>query len=87
MEETAQHHLDDDSLGRLGNTKTQSRRPVDTAIRQQRMKSWQPILDPAYVIIGIFVLGAVFVGTGNGRGVLGAWALVVNAFSCYTTVG
>jgi hypothetical protein len=65
MEETAQQHHDDDSLGGLRNTKTQSRRPVDAAIRQQRMKSWKPILDPVYVIIGFFALGAVFVGTGN----------------------
>lgn len=77
MEETALQHHDDDSLGGLRNTKTQSRRPVDAAIRQQRMKSWKPILDPVYVIIGFFALGAVFVGTGN---VWGSWAscLVLN---------
>ncbi len=66
MEETAtlQQHNDEDSLGAWGNKNTQSRRPIDTAIRQQRMKSWQPILDPVYVIMGFFALGAVFVGTG-----------------------
>ena len=57
---------DDDSLTEKDGVK-QSRRPVDTAIRQQRMKSWQPILDPFFVIVGLFVLGVVFVATGKYR--------------------
>ena len=76
-EETNEHQLtayaarnmterekDDDSLTEKDGVK-QSRRPVDTAIRQQRMKSWQPILDPFFVIVGLFVLGVVFVATGK----------------------
>ena len=61
---SAKEPRDDDSFG-LGKENKQTRRPADTSIRQQRMKSWQPILDPVYVIIGVFVLGAVFVGTGK----------------------
>jgi len=40
------------------------RRPIDTAIRQQRMNAWQPILDPTYVIGALIVFGAIFVATG-----------------------
>lgn len=41
-----------------------SKRPRDTALRQQRMVAWHPILDPAWVICGFFLLGAVMVPTG-----------------------
>lgn len=43
---------------------TQTRRPKDTALRQQRMKSWQPILDPWYVIAAFAAIGAIFVPVG-----------------------
>eukprot|EP00978_Attheya_sp_CCMP212_P005395 scaffold12077_cov57-Attheya_sp.AAC.1 len=41
-----------------------SKRPRDTALRQQRMVAWHPILDPAWVICGFFILGAIMVPTG-----------------------
>lgn len=39
-------------------------RPKDTALRQQRMKSWQPILDPWYVIAAFAAIGIIFVPVG-----------------------
>lgn len=38
--------------------------PKDTALRQQRLKAWQPILHPVWVIVGFFVLGIVFLPVG-----------------------
>jgi len=40
------------------------RRPKDTALKQQRMKSWQPILDPWYVIATLAAIGIVFAPVG-----------------------
>mmetsp|Transcript_9706 Transcript_9706/g.18381 ORF Transcript_9706/g.18381 Transcript_9706/m.18381 type:complete len:193 (-) Transcript_9706:1679-2257(-) len=40
------------------------RRPKDTALKQQRMKAWQPILDPWYVIATFVVIGVIFVPVG-----------------------
>jgi len=43
----------------------QTRRPLDTAFRQQRVKAWYPVLNPWWVI-GIFiVLGAILVPVGK----------------------
>jgi len=42
----------------------QRKRSKDTALRQQRMKSWQPILDPWYVIAAFAVIGIIFVPVG-----------------------
>ena len=39
--------------------------PPDTAVFQQRMKAWHPILHPAWVIGTFFALGAVFVPSGE----------------------
>lgn len=41
-----------------------SRKPLDTAIRQQRMKAWKPILDPWYVIGAFILIGFIFIPTG-----------------------
>lgn len=38
--------------------------PPDTALKQQRMKAWNPILDPLYVILALFAIGAAFIPTG-----------------------
>ncbi len=38
--------------------------PADTALKQQRIKAWNPILDPLYVIVGLFIIGVAFVPTG-----------------------
>ncbi len=38
--------------------------PADTALKQQRMKAWNPILDPVWVIAALIIIGAAFVPTG-----------------------
>jgi len=43
----------------------QTRRPADTALLQQRVKAWYPILDPWWVIAGFAILGAIFVPVGK----------------------
>jgi len=41
-----------------------SRRPANTAFKQQQLKAWQPILTPKPVIITFLVLGIVFIPVG-----------------------
>jgi hypothetical protein len=43
----------------------QTKRPIDTALRQQRVRAWYPILDPWWVIGAFVILGAVFVPVGT----------------------
>ena len=42
-----------------------TRRPADQALTQQRMKSWQPLLDPKWVIAAYLLIGIVFIPTGE----------------------
>ena len=44
--------------------KNTSRRPMDVALTQQRMKSWQPLLDSRYVIVTYLIIGVVFLIVG-----------------------
>ena len=46
-------------------TPSQSRRPADVALLQQRMKSWQPLLDPKWVIASYLVIGIIFIPIGE----------------------
>ena len=41
-----------------------SREPPDKSIFQQRMKAWNPILDPVWVTFSLLVLGAAFIPVG-----------------------
>ncbi|ETW00916.1 hypothetical protein H310_06574 [Aphanomyces invadans] len=41
-----------------------SRRPDDTPFKQQKLKAWQPILTPAWVIGTYFLVGLIFVPIG-----------------------
>jgi len=41
-----------------------SKRPEDTNFKQQRLKAWQPLLTPAYVIGTFFVIGIIFIPIG-----------------------
>lgn len=41
-----------------------SRKPADVAFKQQRMKSWQPILDPKWVVAAYILIGIAFVPSG-----------------------
>ncbi|KAF2145912.1 uncharacterized protein K452DRAFT_283208 [Aplosporella prunicola CBS 121167] len=45
--------------------KTKSRRPANTAFRQQRLKAWQPILTPKTVLPLFFVIGVIFAPIGG----------------------
>ena len=51
------------SAGRSTTPKT--RRPKDVALTQQRMKSWQPLLDPKWIIITYLCIGIIFIPTGK----------------------
>ena len=42
----------------------QTRRPLDTALRQQRIAAWSPYLDPWWVVATLFVLAAIFIPVG-----------------------
>ena len=44
---------------------SRSRRPPDVALLQQRMKSWQPLLDPKWVIATYILIGIVFIPIGE----------------------
>ncbi|KAF2640953.1 CDC50 family protein-like protein [Massarina eburnea CBS 473.64] len=45
--------------------KTKSRRPPNTAFRQQRLKAWQPILTPKTVLPIFFIVGIIFAPIGG----------------------
>ncbi|OAL01732.1 Lem3/Cdc50 [Phaeosphaeriaceae sp. SRC1lsM3a] len=45
--------------------KTKSRRPPNTAFRQQRLKAWQPILTPKTVLPLFFIVGVIFAPIGG----------------------
>ncbi|KAL5121468.1 alkylphosphocholine resistance protein lem3 [Pleosporales sp. CAS-2024a] len=45
--------------------KTKSRRPPNTAFRQQRLKAWQPILTPKTVLPLFFFVGIIFAPIGG----------------------
>ncbi|KAH8648155.1 CDC50 family protein-like protein [Tricladium varicosporioides] len=46
--------------------KQKSRRPANTAFRQQRLKAWQPILTPKTVLPLFFAIGIIFAPIGGG---------------------
>jgi hypothetical protein len=43
----------------------QSKRPEDSAFKQQRLKAWQPLLTPFWVIATFFVIGVLFLILGG----------------------
>ena len=43
----------------------QTERPKDVALQQQRIPAWHPILDPTWVIVALFYLGAMLVPVGT----------------------
>ncbi|KAH8820789.1 ligand-effect modulator 3 family [Xylogone sp. PMI_703] len=66
--------------------KTKSRRPANTAFRQQRLKAWQPILTPKSVLPLFFVIGIIFAPIGG----LLLWAssevqeIIIDYSRCFT---
>lgn len=59
---------EDDDRAQQNNrsSKIKSRKPPNTAFRQQRLKAWQPILTPKSVIPLLFVLAVIFAPLGIG---------------------
>lgn len=55
---------DDNSETGSGTDTLKSRKPPNTAFRQQRLKAWQPILTPKSVIPLLFLLAVVFAPLG-----------------------
>ncbi|KAI1850756.1 hypothetical protein JX265_004468 [Neoarthrinium moseri] len=55
----------DDPNKPVDKKKKKSRRPANTAFRQQRLKAWQPILTPKTVIPIFFVIGIIFAPIGG----------------------
>lgn len=43
-----------------------SKKPANTAFKQQRLKAWQPILTPKPVILSFLIIGIVFIPIGIG---------------------
>ncbi|KAI9598183.1 ligand-effect modulator 3 family [Syncephalis fuscata] len=46
-------------------TEEKSRRPANTAFKQQRLKAWQPILTPKTVLPTLFIIGIIFAPIGG----------------------
>lgn len=68
--ETAAPHTDSISSQDPNNPdnkekKSKSRRPANTAFRQQRLKAWQPILTPKTVLPLFFAIGIIFAPIGG----------------------
>ncbi|KAJ6171628.1 hypothetical protein N7470_000695 [Penicillium chermesinum] len=58
--------IDDQDRARAdGDKKPKSRRPANTAFRQQRLKAWQPILTPKSVLPLFFAIGIIFAPLGG----------------------
>lgn len=55
---------DDDDTGPVQAKEHKSRKPPNTAFRQQRLKAWQPILTPKTVIPLLFLLALIFAPLG-----------------------
>jgi len=45
---------------------TTSKKPANTAFKQQRLEAWQPILTPKPVILSFLIIGIVFIPIGIG---------------------
>lgn len=52
--------------GASGGAVTKSRKPDNTAFKQQRLPAWQPILTAGTVLPAFFVIGLIFIPIGIG---------------------
>ena len=43
----------------------QTMRPTSDSLHQQRIQAWHPVLDPVWVIVGLFYLGVILVPVGT----------------------
>ncbi|KAJ3354711.1 hypothetical protein GGF32_002390 [Allomyces javanicus] len=48
----------------MSDDKPKTRRPANTAFKQQRLKAWQPLLTPKSVLPTLFILGVIFAPLG-----------------------
>ncbi|MCJ1261831.1 hypothetical protein MMC22_001699 [Lobaria immixta] len=66
--------------------KAKSRRPANTAFRQQRLKAWQPILTPKTVLPLFFAVGIIFAPIGGLLLYASAQVqeLIIDYSDCYT---
>jgi len=66
--------------------KQKSRRPANTAFRQQRLKAWQPILTPKTVLPLFFAIGIIFAPIGGGLLYASAQVqeIILDYSRCYT---
>ncbi|KAJ2494478.1 alkylphosphocholine resistance protein lem3, partial [Coemansia sp. RSA 2049] len=51
--------------GDSGAGETKSKRPSNTAFKQQRLRAWQPLLTPKSVLPTFFVIGIIFAPIGG----------------------
>lgn len=58
------HHSGTSNHGGAGTVKT--RKPDNTAFKQQRLPAWQPILTAGTVLPAFFVIGLIFIPIGIG---------------------
>jgi hypothetical protein len=56
--------VDDDDESILDESE-QTMKPNDVALLQQRIAAWSPILDPMWVILGLFYLGIIMLPVGT----------------------
>jgi hypothetical protein len=65
MSALASEPLNPDGVHMDDGTSTQpSKRPDDTAFKQQKLKSWQPVMSPPYVISCFLITGIIFIIIG-----------------------
>ncbi|KAI9013044.1 CDC50/LEM3 family [Gaertneriomyces semiglobifer] len=50
----------------MADDRSPSKKPANTAFKQQRLKAWQPILTPKTVLPIFFLVGAIFIPLGIG---------------------
>mmetsp|Transcript_4956 Transcript_4956/g.7377 ORF Transcript_4956/g.7377 Transcript_4956/m.7377 type:complete len:382 (+) Transcript_4956:124-1269(+) len=55
---------DDDTLVLSNQPLLKEHEPQDTALRQQRIRAWNPILDPIWVAVSMLIIGVAFVPVG-----------------------
>ena len=56
--------MEDDSDYSKGDEAPQAGKPADTALKQQRMRAWFPILHPVWVIWTFVIISVAFIPTG-----------------------
>ena len=61
---TTDDKSEDSSSSAILDESEQTERPRNVALLQQRIQAWHPILDPTWVVVALFYLGAILVPVG-----------------------